>query len=150
MLSDYCLKPVTPAQLNVNRAILTGALHVALSSDTWPRDPTDLFSVTRMRGGTTLLDVEGSAEELADDEGMITLTFLTPEGEESIDLILADVMRAAPIACIWNLVSFTQGVEFFAVQKMGQAISEEEPGEQLLRDWILIAAFGTEATGGEG
>lgn len=156
-LIDFCLKPITADQIDVNRSILAGALHVALGSEIWPRDPRDLQSVTRLRGGITLVDVAGSATDLADDEGMITVGFMKDPYSEwvTVDLILADVMGAAPIACIRNIQPSTQGVEMFAIQKMAEAassvISHEDPIEeasaQLLRDWILVAAFGAEATG---
>lgn len=151
-LRNHCILNCTDEQLQINQGILAGALTVAFDWAIWPDEPSQLESVTRKRGNLTLVNVE--SDRLEADDGFATLTFRDADGNEDIaDLIQEDVLRAAPIACIWNLVMVAQGVGFFAVQRMSQAaariIQAQSNGseEMLLRDWIIIAAFGEEATG---
>lgn len=166
MLSEFCIQPATKEQVQVNRFILSGALHVALSQEVWPRKPETVRSATLIRG-VTLNDIIGpwgtnspdeTAVGLAQDDGFATMMFHRYEDDEYLDkdIIQRDLFQAAVLSCLRNLQPLTQGVEFFAIQRMAQAASSiigqdvnYDLSAQLLRDWIFIAAFGSEATGVE-
>jgi len=104
---------------------------------------TKLYSVEGDRGTD---DPNECAYQLAHEGLMVQLNWT---GDYSNDVIILDFIRAIPLALQWNGFSahdIPQGIKRASI---GAAYGSE-PDQQILRDMVLIAAFGRSMTQKEG